>query len=899
MSWFSRFRNALRSQNLDRDLNEEMSDHLERRSETLHAQGLAPEEARRKALLRFGNVTQLHEQSREARLSTAVETTVQDVRYAWRGLLKSPGFSVTAIISLALAIGANTAIYSIVDAAILRPLPVPEPDRLVTLASPTIEAAGSDAHGENESFSYPLYLQFREAAGKSAQLALFSYAGPREVQIPDTNAPIEKAVMQFASGEAFETLRIPPALGQPFTRELDRIPGGHPVVMISHDYWMRRFAGDTHVIGQRLEIEGKHYSVMGVARKGFFGIEPGKFVDVWLPAMMYNKPAFTTPGWGWFRIVGRLSPGSTPVQLQARLQPAFRLHEEAIITKFPTMPPAIQQQFRQADLRAHSGAGGASQFRETFARPLWIVLGVAAGILLTACANVASLLLARSSARAGEMAMRISLGAGRLRLVRQLLTESLLLSVLAGALGWELARLAAPVLVHLLSTDTSPVRFALAMDTRVLLFCTAVSTAAALLFGLLPAWQASGARPMRDLRVAQSTAGRMGMGRFFVGIQVAFAFCLVVAGSGFLFSLKNLFDVKKGFDPHNVAVFRISTSGLSDMTQKAQLNVFLDDVQRRLEALPGVQAAATAQWTLFDGTHVGLQVIVPGKPLPEQEEIIYSVSPRYFSTMRIPLISGRDFEQRDRSYTAAGTPRPTIINQAFAQRYFGSENPVGKIFQTPDEKALQPHEIIGVVADSSFESVRKGPEPMAYSAVRGTNYFTVYVRSGLDLGTLTRMVENETTAMIKGTRVRGVTTLDTMIGDTLLREKLLAGIGGTFAFLALLLAGIGLFGLLNYSVVRRTREIGIRSALGARPLSLVVLVLKEALTLVMGGVVAGLAGSFVLLSAVRSMLFGLGPADPLTISTAVAVFLLATLIAGGAPAGRAVVIDPVTALRHE
>jgi predicted permease len=443
MSRFSRLANAIRSQSLDRDLNEEMSDHLERHSEALHEQGLNPEDARRKALVHFGNLTQLREQSREARLSTALETTLQDVRYAWRGLLRSPGFSATAIVSLALAIGANTAIYSIVDAAILRPLPVPEPDRLFTLASPRIEAPGSDASGENESFSYPLYLQFREAVGNIAHLALFSYAGPREVQTPDTNAPIEKAVIQFTSGEAFETLKIPPALGQPFTRELDRVPGGHPVAMISHEYWMRRFAADTQVIGRSLEIEGKHYSVIGVAHKGFFGIEPGKFVDIWLPAMMYNKPAFTTPGWNWFRILGRLAPGSTPVQVQARLQPAFRFHEEEMIRMFPTMPAAIQQQFRQADVRAHSGAGGASQFRETFSRPLWIVLGVAGGILLIACANVASLLLARSSARASEMAMRVSLGAGRLRLVRQLLTESLLMSVLAGALGWEIARLAA------------------------------------------------------------------------------------------------------------------------------------------------------------------------------------------------------------------------------------------------------------------------------------------------------------------------------------------------------------------------------------------------------------------------------------------------------------------------
>jgi predicted permease len=903
MSWLTRLTTTIRSRRLDHDLDDELQFHIERRADELIAQGMPPEEARREATRRFGNRTLTKERARDRDVLVWLETALQDVRYALRTLRRNPGFAATAILSLALAIGANTAIYSIVDAAMLRPLPVAEPDSLFTLATPEPRRARSDLPPESESFSYPLYQRFQAAAGASARLALFSYAAPIEVQIPDTSEPIEKAVRQFVSGEAFEILKVPPALGRVFSSEEDRIPGGHPVVVISHDYWRRRFHADPRILGQRMQIWGKSYSIIGVARQGFFGVEPGKFVDVWQPAMMYSEPAFTDITWGWFRIMGRttgrMEPSATRAQLQARLQPTLSEYEEEVIKLFPTIPPAIQKNFRELPLFVHPGAAGASDFRVTFARPLWIVLGVGAGILLIACANVASLLLARSTVRSAEMAMRVSLGAGRSRLVRQLLTESLLLSVVAGGLGWALARLAAPAIVAMLSTETLPVHFALAMDTRVLLFCAAVSTFAAVFFGLLPAWQSSGARPMLELRGVRAQAGKLRIGRFFVGIQVAFAFILIIAGASFLFSLRNLFKVDTGFDAHNVTVFTVVCT-LSDMTQQKELNVFLDQFQRRIEALPGVQGAATAQWPLFEGYHARTQVILPGQPLPETQEVV-AISPRYFAALRTPLLGGRDFEPRDRDDRGAGQPLLNIVNLAFARRYFGDENPIGKIFQAPEDdgKTLVSHQIIGVVANSHYGSLRSGPEPIAYSIVRGTNLLALYVRSPLDLGSVVRMVEREAQAMGSGTRVREVTTLETLVGNTLLKEKLLAGIGGVFAFLGLLLAAIGLFGLLNYSVTRRTKEIGIRAALGARPPALVFLVLKDMFGMIAGGLLVGLAGSLALMSLVRSLLFGIRAVDPLVMTTAAAVFIVAALIAGGLPASRAAHIDPMAALRCE
>jgi predicted permease len=915
MSFFSRLRNALHPKRLDNELLDEMSDHLERRAASLRDSGLSPEDAAREASRRFGNATQLREQSRDFRLSAALEATVQDLRYALRGMRKSPAFAITAILSLALAIGANTAIYSIVDAALLRPLPVPQPERLFTLSRPQIEESGSPATAEDESFSYPLYQQFRAAAGDSARLALFSYANQTDVQIPDRSAPLEKASCGFVSGDAFDILKVPPALGRVFSSEEDRMPWGEPYLVISYDYWQRRFHGDPGVLGQRVQIGWHAYSVVGIARQGFFGVEPSKFADIWIPAMMYSKASFTDQGWSWFRIVGRISPESTLASLQARLQPVLSLHDEQFVKTHPTIPPSIQKQFRDLPLHVRSSASGSSNFQRTFARPLWVVLGVAAGILLIACANVASLLLARASSRAAEMAMRASLGAGRSRLIRQLLTESLLLSLIAGALGWAFALLAAPVLVRALS-----VQLVLSMDTRVLLFCAAISTLASVFFGLLPAWQSSGAQPMRDLHGARVASGRLRLGRFFVGMQVAFAFTLVVAGASFLFSLRNLFAVDTGFNPHNVAVIYVSTE-LSDITQKSELSVFLDELQRRVEALAGIQGAAISQGAMFDGSHGAAQVILPGKPLPDREEHSISVSPRYFTTMRIPLLAGRDFEQRDRDYHHTGPPptvvdyapalkyfgnenpdsgpRPTIVNQALARRYFGGENPIGKIFQTPDDDKLRGHEIIGVVGNSAYGSLRDGPQPIMYGVVRGTSYVAIYIRSALDLGSVVQMVGREARAIGHGTRLREITTLDTLIGNTLLREKLLAGIGGVFAFLGLLLAAIGLFGLLNYSVTRRTKEIGIRAALGARPPALVFLVLKDLLSLIAAGLLTGLAGSLALMTAVRSLLFGIRPVDPLVIVTAAAVFLAAAFIAGGLPASRAAAIDPMVALRHE
>jgi predicted permease len=456
MSWLSRLTNALNPSRLDKDLADEMADHLQRRAAALGEKGLNHEEARRRARVRFGNPSRLHEESRDFRLWSGVEGTLQDVRYAWRGMRKRPAFAATAVLSLALAIGANTAIYSIVDAAILRPLPLPKPDQLFLLSWPGISESGSAATEERDTFSYPEYLQFAAVMRQSAHLTYFSWPQRVEAQGPNSDAPLENVTKAFISGEGFDVLGVRPAVGRLFSAEEDRLPQGPAVCVLSYDYWHRRFHADPAVVGRYLKVEGKPCEITGVARQGFFGPEPGKFVDVWLPGTQYESRALGDLGWHWLRLIGRLAPGVSREQIQARLQPSFHEFQVQSIKEFRTIPPAIKKQFLESVIRVHPAANGVSNLRKTFARPLWIVFGVAAGILLIACANVASLLLARATARATEMAMRVSLGAARARLVRQMLTESLLLSLMAGGLGWLLARLLAPSLVNLLSTESDP-----------------------------------------------------------------------------------------------------------------------------------------------------------------------------------------------------------------------------------------------------------------------------------------------------------------------------------------------------------------------------------------------------------------------------------------------------------
>lgn len=892
MSWYSRLRYAFSSRQVDSDIAEELQTHIDALAESLQGNGLSEREALRQARLRFGNLTRTGEQTREYKVGAFAESVLHDLRYALRSMKKAPGFYTTAVLSLGLAIGAVTAIYSILAAAVLRPLPVRNPEQLVALDA----RSPSDTQWRSEAgtFSYTLYQSLREAAGRSADLQIFSPAQPAELE--GTTARVTSSVIQqYVSGGALPMLGVKSTLGRLLNASDDQLPRGLDVAVISFDFWTRHYNRNPQALGQKLRVGQHAYQIVGVTESGFFGIEPGKFVDVWVPSTTWDdRKAFTSRNYYWLQILGRLD-GTTREELAGRLQPALtRNNAERLRTMPPHVPSHFREIVRTERISALHGETGTSLFRRQYRQPVWIVLAVSVSLMFIACANIASLLLARGTARSAEMAMRVSLGASRTRLLRQMLTESFMLAVAAGALGWLLARWFAPALVSLLSTQSDPIRFALYLDTRALLFATLASTAAALLFGTLPAWRSARVTPAAALRSSSGQAGKLRLGRWIVSGQVAGAFCLVAIGGAFSFTLWHLLARDKGFDEHAVAVFEIGGSRMD----KDAPDLFEQSRQllARVRAYGEIRAAGAALYPIYQHMGWSEAIRVPGKPALDREEILYPVSPGYFSAMQTRVLAGRDLNEHD---FEVSQPIATVVNVELARRYFGREAPIGDFFERRENEKIIRHQVVGVVENAFYFGNREGVEPIAYPALqaRGVPSYTLYVRSAAPLARLSRIVEDDALAL--GTHVRRVTPLAVLVGNSVLREKLLAGLGTTFGFISLLLAAIGVFGLLNYSVARRTKELGIRAALGATRSNLVSLVARDLATTMSIGVLIGLAIALSLMPLLRSLLFGVETFDPSVMLTAAACFLLAAFVAGGLPARRAASIDPNSALREE
>ena len=564
--------------------------------------------------------------------------------------------------------------------------------------------------------------------------------------------------------------------------------------------------------------------------------------------------------------------------------------QRTLIAQHPELPAAALTAFERRQVQVRPGGIGVSNFERVFARPIWIVWSVAAAMLLVACANVASLLLSRAASRAQEMLLRASLGASRGRLLRQLLTEGALLAGLATGIGLLFANSAAPWLVTWLSTDSEPVRLAVAVDTRVLFFCAGIGALTTLVVGVLPAWHGTRARALSALKPGSGEARRLILERVFVSVQVAFVFCLVVTGAGFLVSLQKLFAIEVGFDPRHVTVLTMR----SDLGPKQDGLTLSQQLQRQVSMLPQVEGAAVGWWAIFSDSRRTEQIVIEGHAPSDRQEIFYRISPGYFATLDTPLVEGRDFDVRD---SDGAQPVPTIVNRAFARRYFGGEPVIGREFARRTDHVR--HVIIGVAADAYYADLRNGLQPVVYFPMKPPRFFTLYIRSSLDPGSVRRLVEQEASAAGPGIHVVDVTTLEALIGNSVLKEKVLAGVGGLFAALGLALVAIGLFGLLSYSVMRRTKELGIRAALGARRHALIALVLKELFGMMAGGLAAGLLASLALMRLVHSQLFGIANVDPVVMAAASAAFLLTTSIAVIVPAHRAATMDPLVALRRD
>ncbi len=909
MSWFSRLRNVWRSGQLSDEIDAELRFHLESRTDDLIREGLPPADARREAARRLGMTLSLRDRSRDIKLLPSIDALVQDVRYGLRLLRTNAAVTLAAIGSLALAIASTTVAFSLLDAIVLRPLPVSHPEELISLSYLAQEDM-TEGH-ESASFSYPYFERAREAARPMASLFAMSTQYPREITVDQRGSePVEpeKVSAQHVPGDAFNLLGLRPELGRLLTPADDVRPGEHAVAVISHDYWRRRFQADPKVLERHVTINKREFQIIGVMEPRFTGIQPGVMTDLWIPMMMGDRNAFTAGYWSWFRILARVRPDASRDQLQQTLQLAFTnfrrdLIGQAVARSPHPPPPELRERLINAPLHLTSAANGPSPLREQLERPLWILGAVVALVLLIACSNVANLLIARAAARRREMALRISIGAGRGRLVQQVLIESALLAIASALFGIALAYWTAPLIVQMLAASREPVRLTLALDWRLLAFLATLCAATTLMFGIAPALHASAVTPQDALKSGDThQSSRRSLARLLVAAQVGFCFVVLFVAGLFLVTFRNLTTEDLGFQPRNLVVIG---AGLQDPNAKPDdLRERWDQLQARLRQVAGVEDVSYSSWSLFGGTYWTGTVRIDGRPFVPIDTVFMPVSPRFVSTMGIRLIAGRELGPADSRVPLSATiPTAAVVNQTFVARYLpGQPSVVGQRFQTIVNQKPVLREIVGVIADAHYDKIREAAPPMAYfppSPEVGLTGATVEVRTSIDPAVLIETLRREARLVHPAFRFREWRLQTTLIADTMVRERLLAWLSGFFAIVAMLLAAIGLYGVLSYSVVQRTKEIGIRLALGADRGRLVRLVVVEVLWLMAIGLAGGVAGGWLLARSLTGLLFQVQPSDAISMAIPIACLLLSTALAALPPALRATRVDPLIALRYE
>jgi predicted permease len=833
---------------------------------------------------------------------------LNDFRLAFRTFLRAPGFAAVAILSLALGIGANTAIFSLLDQALLRSLPIADPARLVVFKSDGPNPGWSSSDNNQTVFSVAMYRDLRDRSKVFTGVIARAHA---EASV-QAGGQTELAQAETVSGNFFEVLGLKPALGRVFSPQEDAQPGSGPVIVLENGFWVRRFGSDSSIVGKTVRVNNHPMTVIGVLPAGFRGLVQGNATDFFVPLSMklemspgWPSKGFTDRGIHWLNVFGRLAPGVSSKAAEAAMQSVYRpiLADEFAAMKAHS--PRFRTEFLAKRLDLLPAAQGINQLKESWGAPLTVLMALVGLVLLIACANVANLLIARAAGRRREIAIRLAIGAGRGRLLRQLLAESLTLSLAGGLLGIVIAAWTVALLLRLLPSDNAGSFGGSPVDVRLLAFNFALSVVTGILFGLVPALQASSTKvsaALKDQSASVTTGGGQSLfRRTLVVTQVALSLLLLVASGLFIRSLANLLRHDPGFRVENLITFSMSP-GLGGYSGERTV-AFVDELRRRAAALPGVVNVTASSIGAFTGADASKNVTVEGYRAREDEDTdvgVDPVTPNYFATMGIRMLSGREFREGD----GTKATQVVVVNQEFARHFLHGENPVGRHmnFGAGNDVKLD-REIVGVVPDTQNQSLREKVKRFVYLPFaqedRDLGEVHFYVRASRNAESLETALRGLARRMDASLPVTGMETMETRIADTVYTDRMVAALSSAFGFLATLLAAIGLYGLLAYTVARRTAEIGIRIALGASRSNVVGLVMREVVVLCGIGVLIGICVAFALASSVESQLFGLNGRDPLVFAVATFALVGVALLSGYIPASRAARIDPIRALRYE
>ena len=827
----------------------------------------------------------------------------QDLRFGIRMLLKNKGFTAVAVVTLALGIGANTAVFTLINALLLRALPVANSHELVVI--------NARSQGTKGIISFPMYRDLRTSQQVFTDILVT--AGERRVRlgIPGDAGTVEldNVRTSLVSGNFWGVLGVQPALGRFFTEDEDRIPNiserAGSLAVLSYSFWERQFGHDPGVLGRTVLVGRSPCRVIGVAPRGFFGEQVGSEPDLWAPLVAFTSAGLLDHRRGQFTYepIARLKSGVRLEQAQAAMTQLFQQLVQAERAHLPPENPNRAPAIRDYAIQLEPGATGLGFYnlRQTFTQPLWIIMAIVAMALLIACANVANLLLVRSMTRQREISVRLALGCGRFRLIRQLLTESVLLSMLGAAAGLLVASWVSRILLRMVDNGPVPLRLDISLDARALLFTAAVMMVTGIGFGLAPAWRASGfdlSSAMKEQARGSSQRAGQYLGRTLVVAQVALSLLLLISAGLLIRSLYNLRQIDLGFRPEQVWLFDLAHNPSTE--EPTALTRVARDVQERIRQIPGVESASLSWLILLGRSDISASLRIHDyTPAPDEEveARFNSISPGYFETVGMSLMAGRSIEERD----AENAQHTAVINEAMARRYFPGANPVGKTMEIAEGPTRRPIEIVGVVRDAKYNSLRAQTKPMFYMSIQQLprTLRTLEVRTREPIAALSGRIREALLSVTKEIMILRVVSLSSQVDRMLAGERLITTLCVFFGALSLLLASIGLYGTLSYAVAQRTHEIGIRMALGATGRNVLWLVLRQSLKVALAGIAIGLPLAWLSTRLLGSYLYGLSSTDPASITLATLLLIGVALLACFLPARRATKVDPMVALRHE